>query len=222
MKRKANGEGSLYYSNTKQRLIIQYIDPITHKQKKIVQKKNETDKDFRAKYYKLITEINENKYSASSKTTISNIITEQIESLHKANKIKDISYLRRKATLKIISKMDIANVPIQRITNRQINNDLTSITNYANSTISKICSMLSSAYDYAVAYNIVQQNPFRIKNLIIKPKSVKPTKKVEALTVEEQKAFEKELQKTNDEYKTIFYILLYTRYACWRSISFNR
>jgi len=208
--KKSNGEGSLYYSETRKKWVIQYIEPYTNKKKQIVQKKNETEKEFKKRYYKLINEINEDDYISGSNITLHSIIEQQNNSLYKANKIKDVTYLRRNETLKRIDKMSISNIPIQKLTPQLINDSLISITNYANSTISKICSSMSSAYDYAVAYNIVKFNPFKNKNLIIKPKSEKETKKIEAFTIEQQKAFENELKKDYDKYTTIFYVLLYT------------
>lgn len=209
-KRKSNGEGSLYYSNSLQKWVIQYIDPNTKIKKKIVQKKNETEREFKKKYFSIINSINENKYTSKSNISLQDIIEQQIETLYKAHKIKDVSYIRKKATLNIIKKLTISTLPIQSITNNSINNDLLSITSYSNSNISKVCGMLSSAFDYAVINNIVTINPFKLNGAIVKPKSLKETKKIEAFTVDEQKAFLEELTNTTDKYKNIFYIAIYT------------
>ena len=210
MARKSNGEGSLYYSNSLQRWVIQYIDPLTKKKKKIIQKKSEPDKEFKKRYFQIINSINEKTYNYESKITLIDIIDEQINSLYRANQIKPSSYLRKKASFEIIKKMSISTIPIQSITITHINNELINISNYSNSYISKICGMLSSAYDYAVIHNIVNNNPFKIKGAIIKPKSIKETKKIEAFTIDEQKAFLNQLNKSNDKYKNVFYIAIYT------------
>lgn len=210
MSRKSNGEGSLYYSNSLQRWIIQYIEPETKIKKKIVQKKDEPEKEFKKKYYKIINNINENKYSASSKITLETIITNQIENLYKAKKINSNSYIRKKGTLAIIKKTTLYNVPIQAITINQINNELSKLTYYSDSYLSKIIGMISSAFDYAVLNNILTNNPFKLKGAIIRPKSEKETKKVEALTIEEQKTFLDQLEKSKDKYKDVFYIAIYS------------
>lgn len=220
--RRFNGEGSVYYSEKTDKYIYQYTEPITHKIVKLTQKKNETKKDFIRRVNDKRNEINNNDYITGSSLTIHSIADEQIEDLFRANKIKEVSYLRKKETLKIIDKMSIANIPIQKITPKQINQDLITITNYADGTITKICTMISSAFNYAVVYNIVKFNPFQIKGMIIKPKSSRLTKKVEALTVDEQKAFENEIAKGYDKYTTIFYILLYTGMRVGEVLALNK
>ena len=210
MSRKSNGEGSLYYSNSLERWVIQYIEPGTKIKKKIIQKKNEPEKEFKKKYFNTINLINEKKYSASSSITLQDIIEEQINRIYKANNIKPNSYLRKKATFRIIKTLPMSSIPIQSISNRIINEDLLKITNYSNSYIRKICGMLSSAFDYAIINNIITTNPFKVTGAIIKPNSIKETKKIEAFTPEEQKSFLNELEKCNDKYKDIFYIAIYT------------
>lgn len=208
--RRLNGEGSFYFSESQNKYIYQYTDPISHKKSHLTQKNNESKKDFINRVNKLKSELLDDNYVASSSISIEKIAKEQTETLYKANKIKDVSYVRRLKTLNIIKTMKIAKMPIQDVTAKQINDDLCSITDYSQAYIDKIYSMISSTFSYAIAYQIIKLNPFQVKGMIIKPKSSKPTKKVEALTIEEQKAFEKELAKGYDKYTLVFYILLYT------------
>lgn len=206
--KRLNGEGSFFFDNNKQKWIYQYTE--NHKTKVITQRKNETKQDFKKRADEIRKELADDEHIEPSRKTLIEIINEQNESLLNANKIRETSYNRKQYTSKIIEKMTIANIPLQQITPQMINNDLSTITNYANNTIDKVYGMLSSAFDYGVAYGIIKSNPFNIRNLIIKPKSIKETKKIEALTIDEQKAFENELAKGYDEYTDIFYILLYT------------
>lgn len=209
MNRNFNGDGSFFLASTG-RYVYQYTEPVTHKVKRITQKKNETKKDFRDRANKIRAEINTDEYITGSSISIATIIEEQNQALLNANKIRPISYKRRTETLNRIKKMSIASMPIQEVTARLINEDLSTVVNYSDSTISKIFSAVASAFDYAFSYNIIKINPFSIKNMIIRPKSLIITKKVEAFTIDEQKAFEAELAKGYDEYTEVFYILLYT------------
>lgn len=91
-----------------------------------------------------------------------------------------------------------------------INDFLISLSSYSNSVICKISQVIRSAFDKAVLLNIVNSNPYNIKGLINLPKSDKQDKKIEALTLEEQKLFIKELEKGYDKYTNVFYIAIYT------------
>lgn len=57
---------------------------------------------------------------------------------------------------------------------------------------------------------IIDKNPFSIKGNIIKPRSRKPDKKIDALTLEEEQAFRQQLAKKDYKYKDVFYVLLET------------
>jgi integrase len=105
--------------------------------------------------------------------------------------------------------MPIANMQIQKIKITDINNSLAQIKNYSNSVISKIYGLISSTLDSAVLLKIINVNPFNVKGAILKPKSTKQDKIVEALTVEEQKEFLQEL-KNDYKYKEIFLVAIYT------------
>lgn len=56
----------------------------------------------------------------------------------------------------------------------------------------------------------MEKNPFELKGYIIKPKSTKKTKSVDALTVDEENRFLAELEKGYDNYNIVFYIAIYT------------
>ena len=57
---------------------------------------------------------------------------------------------------------------------------------------------------------IIDKNPFSIKGNIIKPRSKKPDKKIDALTLEEEQAFRQQLAKKDYKYRDVFYVLLET------------
>lgn len=209
--RKTNGEGSIYYSESKKLYegkVTVGIEPNGKLIRKSVYGKKKSE--VVQKMNKLKAEFINNDFTQNSDATIYDIAKQYINNQFEANQVSASTLLRNKNTLSIIDKLDIAHIPIQKVTNNQISNELLKIKDYSNSIISKIYGMLSTAYNQAVINNIVKTNPFLIKGAILRVKSNKDDKKVDALTIDEQKAFFNELEKSNDEYKDIFYIAMYT------------
>lgn len=209
--RKTNGEGSIYYSESKKlyegKITIGF-DANGKQIRKSVYAKKKTD--VVQKLNKLKSDLLNNDITQNNNATIYEIAKQYINNQFEANQVSASTLLRNKNTLAIIDKLDIAHIPIQKVTNSQLSNELLKIKDYSNSIISKIYGMLSTAYNQAVINNIVKTNPFLIKGAILRVKSNKDDKKVDALTINEQKAFISELENSNDEYKDIFYIAMYT------------
>lgn len=209
--KKTNGEGSIYYSESKKlyegKITIGF-DANGKQIRKSVYAKKKTD--VVQKLNKLKSDLLNNDFTQNNNATIYEIAKQYINNQYEANQVSASTLLRNKNTLAIIDKLDIAHIPIQKVTNSQLSNELLKIKDYSNSIISKIYGMLSTAYNQAVINNIVKTNPFLIKGAILRVKSNKDDKKVDALTIDEQKAFINELEKSNDEYKDIFYIAMYT------------
>ena len=209
--RKTNGEGSIYYSESKKLYegkVTVGIEPNGKLIRKSVYGKKKSD--VVQKMNKLKAEFINNDFTQNNDATIYDIAKQYINNQFEANQVSASTLLRNKNTLSIIDKLDIAHIPIQKVTNSQLSNELLKIKDYSNSIISKIYGMLSTAYNQAVINNIVKTNPFLIKGAILRVKSNKDDKKVDALTIDEQKVFINELEKSNDEYKDIFYIAMYT------------
>ena len=205
MAKRGNGEGSIYYSEKLKRWVGQYT--FNGKRKSVYGKTRTKVKD---KINKALVTIADNKYVDRSEYTLLDIINMNIEQEFNTNKISEATYKRKIGYRKVIEKLPIANMKIQKITPISINESLLLIIDYSNSIISKVSQMIRCAFDKALILNIVTSNPYSIKGLITVPKSNKNTKKIEALTVEEQQAFVKELKSNEDEYTDIFYIALFT------------
>lgn len=209
--KKTNGEGSIYYSESKKlyegKITIGF-DANGKQLRKSVYAKKKTD--VVQKLNKLKSDLLNNDFTQNNDATIYDIAKQYINNQFEANQVSASTLLRNKNTLAIIDKLDLAHIPIQKVTNSQLSNELLKIKDYSNSIISKIYGMLSTAYNQAVINNIVKTNPFLIKGAILRVKSNKDDKKVDALTIDEQKAFINELENSNDEYKDIFYIAMYT------------
>ena len=201
--RKTNGEGSIYYSESKKLYegkVTVGIEPNGKLIRKSVYGKKKTD--VVQKMNKLKAEFINNDFTQNDDVTIYEIAKQYINNQFEANQVSASSFLR--------DKLNFAHLPIKNVTNQQISSDLLRIKEYSNSILIKVYGMLSNAYNQAIINNIVKSNPFLIKGAIIKVKSEKEDKKIEALTIEEQKAFINELEKSNDEYKDIFFTLIYT------------
>ena len=211
MKKRGNGEGTIYYSDKLNKWVGQFTAG-----KKINGKLNRksvygnTRKEVKEKMTKALADIQNNTFIEKDNITLIELVDKYINQLYNSNKIKDVTYKRHLNTKSIIEKLDIANRPIQKITVSEINNSLSQITNYSNSIIEKVYGLIGQAFNFALLDNIINSNPFYIKGAIVKPKSDKETKKVEALAIKEQNAFLDSLSKSNDKYKDILYIAIYT------------
>ena len=205
MGKRGNGEGSIYYSENLKRWVGQYT--YNGKRKSVYGKTRTEVKD---KLNKALVNIVDNKYVDKSELTLLDIIDKNIEEQFESNKISEATYKRKLDTRKIIKNSDISNIKIQKLNPVTINNFLISICNYSNSVINKTSQMIRNAFDKALILNIVNNNPYNIKGLITIPKSSKEDKKIESLTIDEQKLFIKELEKGYDEYTDVFYMAVYS------------
>lgn len=205
------GEGTIYYSEKLNKWVGQFT--AGRKADGKLNRKSvygDTRKEVKEKITKALSDVQSKTFIEKNDITLSNLMYQIIEQQYNSNNISQISYNRKKANAKIIDTLDIANIAIQNITINDINLSLTKIVNYSNSVISKICGLLSATFNSAVLLNIINSNPFLIKGAIVRPKSKKQDKVVEALTVEEQKAFLNTLKSKEYKYKDVFIVAIYT------------
>ena len=129
------------------------------------------------------------------------------------NLISNTTYIRNKETIKILEP--IYNIPIQKITEDMIISFYRDLSKkYSDSTIQKAIFLLKGGFMLAKEKNIIYKN---IIENIKKPKSTKETKKVEGLTIEEQKALLKIIY--TSKYYLIYLIALNTGMRMRRNIS---
>lgn len=211
MAKRGNGEGTIYFSEKLNKWVGQFT--AGRKTDGKLNRKSvygNTRKEVKEKMTKALAEVQDNNFIDKNNIVLIELMENNIEQQYNTNNISEASYNRKKANEKIIRSLDIANMPIQSIKITDINNSLADIKDYSNSVISKIYGLISSTLDTAVLLKIINVNPFNIKGAILRPKSTKSDKVVEALTVEEQKAFLKELNKNEDKYKDVFLVAIYT------------
>lgn len=208
MGRRSNGEGTIYKSESKKCWVGQLTvaDELTGEQhRKTVYGK--TQKAVKEKMQAISKEFNK----TGDTVTLAKLIKQQIDHDFEINFLKESSYKRKIETLKVIEKFPIAKLPFSQISNNDINELLAGITSYSDSVISKVYQLLNATFKNAVVLKYIPFNPLDNKMLFKKPKSDKPTKKVTALTIDEQKAF-LEVLKTHTDilYKEQFLISMFT------------
>lgn len=123
---------------------------------------------------------------------------------------KDTSAYNRTAySIHNIEDSAIGQIPIQKVTDRQLSAYYSLlIDKYSDSSIKKIYTQINVAYKKAIKMNIVKAN---INEDIPRPKSKLKTRKVNALTIEQQKQVVDALITDNKEpYKTMLLLSLFT------------
>ena len=218
-----NGEGSLYYSDTLQCWVFQYV--VDGKRKTLKQKKNEKVKDFKARVTKTKNDINNNTYIDNTDISIYNIIYDYIKNKHDTGITSDRTYIRDRETLKLLEKFcsDFIYRPIQKVTIANIKKSLPNFTEfeyynksekkitktYSQTCIDKTFRLLKKAFQIAVSERIIIYNIMENEN-IKKPKSKKEKEPVRALTVDEELELVKILRNSNHKYKNIVLLALFT------------
>lgn len=210
-KKNFNGEGTIYFSEKLGRFVAQYTDPNTNKRKTIYDK---DEKVIRKKLRKAIQTAESGYSIEKSNLTIVDIAQKIIDKKFNANIVSGASYLRCKETLKVIEKSEIADIKIQRITEEDLQDFMNAQTFRSASYINKIFIMLNQVFKTAVHDNCIIKNPM---NDVIKPKSSKITKKINALSIEEHQKFITSLE--NELYRNIFLIAINTGMRCSEILS---
>lgn len=185
---RGNGEGTIYFSEAKGKWVAQYtigVDELGKQKRKTFY--GDRRKDVKKKLDDFVTQLKTDNYFDKSIVTLHQLAKESVEYDYKMNIVSPNSYLRKKATLAQLDGHSISQKPIQAINERDIKNFFVSITKYSNSVIGKIYSMLNNALKRAVVLKIISTNPLDDTRTFSKPKSSKQTKKVSALTINDQK-----------------------------------
>lgn len=200
MAKRGNGEGSIYFSDKLNRWVAQCY--INEKRRSFYGKtrKEANEKMNNAKSQELT-----GKFVEKSDITVYSLGRQLIDTKFNANLITQATYLRKNEVFKHIINSNFAELPIQKVTSDLLQDFINTKKSYSNSTIDKIYELLGSIFKKAISLDIIYKNPL---NNVVKPKSDKQESSVEALTIEEQKAFINALE--NEKYKNIFLIALHT------------
>lgn len=211
MAKRGNGEGSIFFSEKLNRWVGQFT--AGRKADGKLNRKSvygKTRKEVKEKMTKALAEVQQGLFIDKKDITFKELIENYINYKYNTNQISDRSFLRNQETLKQIIKCDsnFANKNIQKITTEDIKHFLTTITVYSDSSIKKMYSMMNKAFKIAISEKYIIFNPAN-SEIIKKPNSDKENKKVEALTVEEQRKLINVLE-LNKKYDLIILMQLYT------------
>ena len=213
VKVRGNGEGTIYFSETLNKYVAQYVEPSTGKRKTLTQRKNEGKKEFKDRFTKVMNDINQGTYIGSNKDTFISILENYVEQKYKDGLIIERSYGRELLTINQIKKTcdNFINKPIQKITVEDIEKSKPKIREYANSVIDKIWSDINKTFQIAYSRRKISYN-IMMDETLTKPISKKETKKIEALSVEEETKLVNILNKEENghKYRDIILLQLYT------------
>ena len=219
---KGNGDGTMYKSGKTGLYIGQYT--ANGKRHSMYQRKNEKIGDFKKRFNDVLSSIHRGEYIYENNISLYQILNSHIEEKHKNGITSDRSYIRNIETLnrlRVCCK-DCIDKSIQKITVQDIklalpnfrklkvpNTKTESVVEkeYSQSTIDKMYALLYTGFKIAISERIVQYN-IMDSTTIKKPKSLKETIPVEALTIEEEKELINILKSEPHKYNDILLIAL--------------
>lgn len=207
MGKRGNGEGTIYYSETLKKWVAQFTNG-TKSNGKINRKSvyGKTRTEVKDKLNKALSEIQSNIYIEKNDIRLIDLMKSIVDDKHNSNLITDRTYNRTMDTVKIIETSELEIISVQKLTEYNLKNFFNSlIDKYSNSTIGKVYELINMTIKKAISKDYIYKNPLID---IVKPKSKKQSKKVEAFTIDEQKKFIKSIQ--NEYYRNIFLIAIFT------------
>lgn len=211
VKEKGNGQGTLYKNSKTGLYIGQYVT--NGKRHSVYQKKNEKISDFKKRFNNILSSINLGTYIEKSNETFISILEKHVEQKHDDGTTSDTGYLRDLYSINLIKTTcdNFINKPIQKITADDIEKSKKAIRQYAQTSIDKAWRLLNKTFKLSVARRKIPFNPMDDENLT-KPISAKATKKVDALTIQEEKKLREILNTVefNHKYRNIVLLQLDT------------
>lgn len=204
-----SGTGSVFYRESKKLWVAQYIETENgiSKQKCIYGK---TKDIVIKKLNKIMYDYHNDNYIRENGIKLIEVLKQNREDKFAANLISESHYSRLEFVLREIENSDIGNMDITKITTRDLQNYFNSlIIRYTDSTIKKVWECVKQGFEMAIDEKYILENPFR---KVLKPKSRKDTKIIEALTLEEQSKLAKYLLGSNlsqEKYKNAILVQLY-------------
>lgn len=209
-RRRGNGEGTIFEDKKNKRWIGQYISGIAEDGKAIRKSVyGKTQKEVLNKLNEVKYQMNNDIYVEKNGIKLVKIMEDIREEKLASNTISGGQYARFKWTINKIKNSKLGEMKIQDVTKNDIQEFLNSIKDLSDSYIRKLYEQFVQAYRRAEIKKYITYNPMYE---VIKPKSDKQTKVVEALDINVQKAFTKYLNKVsieNEPYKNIFLIQMY-------------
>lgn len=203
MKKRNNGEGSIYFNEKRKR----WVGSVTVAKGKRKTVYGKTMKEVREKMLEIKSDVANGMYCNKSDLTVGDYIQQLINNDKAFNLIKETTYLRKQAILNKIKEHYIADMAIQSVRSSDIDDFLKGLTVYSDSLIRKEYALLKRCFVEAIP-EIIKINPMAKTKC---PKSSKEAVKTRALTISEQKQLIKVLTAENNiKYKTQMRLMLNT------------
>ena len=204
-RRRGNGEGTIFEDKKNKRWIGQYVSGISADGKAIRKSVyGKTQKEVLNKLNEIKYKIKNDIYVEKNGIELVKIMEDIREEKLASNTISGGQYARLKWTINKIRDSKVGKMKIKDIKKDDIQEFLNSLKDLSDSYIKKIYEQFVQAYRRAEIKKYVTYNPMYE---VIKPKSNKETKVVEALEINVQKKFTQYLNKVSIEeqpYKNIF------------------
>ena len=207
-KSRGNGEGTIYKVRDNY-----YRGQVTigrDNEGKLIRKNvyGKTKKEVKDKIRQTLNEVQYGTIVAPNEVIVKDYIVSIITEQKELNLIGEDTYNRKEQALNIIKKYSIADMRVQKVTEADINAFLKEITNYSQSVIKKEFGLLKLCFSEARRKGIIAVTPMEFCKM---PKSTKQTKKIRALTLDEQKLLTNILiNDTNINYREQMLLMLFT------------
>lgn len=208
MQKKSNGEGTVYYSESRKRWIGQ-VTVGTNENGKPKRRSvyGKTKKEALKKMLEIQSELTHGKYVDPSMITVEALMKSLIDDDRVLNIIKESSYNRKIATHKRIEPSELGQMPLQKVTETDIKKYLATITSYSDSVIHKDFELLKRTFNEAIKRDIISKSPMlQMKS----PKSDHKTIPTRAFTISEQQKFIEALSNKSYNYTTQMKLMMLT------------
>lgn len=210
-KKRGNGEGTIYYSESKKCWVGQLTvgtKPDGSPDRKT--RYGKTRREVAKKLDKLKIEYNTGTYIEKSNVLFKDIAKEFIEDGFRLNKFGKNTYGRKLGYYNNICEHYMADMEVQKITENDVKEFLVYITKFSNSVIGKLYGLINNTFKMAIRRKLISDNFLDDKLYFAKPKSIKKDKKVRGFTLSEQKHFIDVVLNNNIKYKYQYLLSLFT------------
>lgn len=211
-KTRGNGEGTIFFSDKLNKWVAQYVEP-SGKRKTLKQRKNEKVSDFKNRFNNIMSSINTGTYIEKSDVKFIDLLQDFVDQKYKDGLVSICTHNRDLQTIEQIKKVGagFCNKAMQKITISDIEKAKELMRKYSNSVIDKIWTLLNKTFKIAVSRRLINWNIFDDVTMS-KPISKQKTKKIVALTVEEENHLIQifKNQEKNHKYKNIILLQLNT------------
>ena len=187
MAEKGSSEGSVYFNKQRNRWNAQYYEYNPETDKSCKKTKSFKSEEEAKKYIQSIMYQKENSlFIEHNGIPLCEFMKSNLKVKLDTEQIKPTQFSRVMRTIEQIEKMPIGHKNIDKITSEELQSNINYYKNLSKSSITKIYQLYNQTFKNAFNKGYLTRNPMIN---VIKPKSLKKTKKVRVLTVEEQQDF---------------------------------